>query len=108
MYLVSGLLSELGKNTRKKKEPVRDGALAILDSCTLFLTGCLANLLRCSFALLLAARRALLLHDRVVHCRALLLVHRVALLLVDRLALLVLELGADLLLHRCALRLARR
>ena len=92
---------------------------------------CLAHLLGGGLALLLAAGRALLLHDRVVDRGALLLVHAVALLLVHSLALSVLhislkigakldnnswisffgqivdlQLGADLLLDRCALRLA--
>ena len=45
------------------------------------------------FTLLLASCGALLFHDRVVDCRALLTVHRVAFLLVDCLALSVLQLG---------------
>ena len=83
------------------------------------------------FTLLLASCGALLFHDRVVDCRALLTVHRVAFLLVDCLALSVLQLGyvktstlqssclwekktiylkrsADLFLHRCALWFACR
>ena len=52
---------------------------------------CLAHLLGGGLALLLAAGRALLLHDRVVDRGALLLVHAVALLLVHSLALSVLH-----------------
>ena len=54
---------------------------------------CLAHLLGGGLALLLAAGRALLLHDRVVDRGALLLVHAVALLLVHSLALSVLHIG---------------
>ena len=66
----------------------------------------MANLFSGGLALLLAARGALLLHDCVVHRRALLLVDRVALLLVHRLALSVLQRSADLLLNSFALGLA--
>ena len=51
------------------------------------------DLLCCRFTLLLASCGALLFHDGVVDCRALLTVHRVAFLLVDCLALSVLQLG---------------
>ena len=54
---------------------------------------CLAHLLGGGLALLLAAGRALLLHDRVVDRGALLLVHAVALLLVHSLALTVLQIS---------------
>ena len=47
------------------------------------------------FTLLLASCGALLFHDGVVDCRALLTVHRVAFLLVDCLALSVLQLGCQ-------------
>ena len=73
----------------------------ILESCgqTVVLdwtsSVCLAHLLGGGLALLLAAGRALLLHDRVVDRGALLLVHAVALLLVHSLALSVLHNGLN-------------